>query len=238
MVKWLFVLLASCATVNPTAPKKRSPLPTELVGQCVDLPTPPPHPLPKWEPLVLASDLEVWNQHACEPLERTLTPLAQVNWTRQSLQEECAAKAVELPERVRASCRAVCAAHRWIDARALGRQRSLETMEWFRAHLDEVFDRALVCPATKFLGGQLDDARVRAFFACVGLPTPPSDVEFLMQTVGETVRWMEKGNEVSSSRAVEIGSLQVTSKDESQPWRFGVWRCKRGEALSVVMQAF
>lgn len=237
------LLLAGCATWVPTstgavmtAPKKAATIDPRRFQPCSELVDSPESSAPGWEPMVLATDVTTWSSGACEPLERALTPLPQATLGRQALRDECDKKSTVLPAAVRSSCRAVCAARRWVDGRTLARQRVLHTLEWARDEFDSLFDRIEQCPATKKHGNQLADAQVRSLLECAGKGPMPKEVTFLFQYVTETVEWREQGSgTITSSRAVEAQFLQAGDADANFPWRAMVTRCRNGKALERVL---
>lgn len=240
------VLLAACAARPPTstvfvmtAAKKASAPAPRFFQECDTLPSATEGKAPTWESLVLATDVQTSASGACEALERSLTPLAEApSLSRQALRDECDEKSEALVPQLRASCRAVCGARRWLDGRAFARERLRQTLEWARDDFDFFFDRIERCPATKAHGNQLPDAQVRAVFACGGRAAPPAEVTLLFQYVTEPVSWQEHGGTVSSARPVEAQWLQASDPDPNLPWRAMVTRCREGAALRRVLVRF
>lgn len=237
------LLLTACVARPPTSTvfvmtaAKKAPAPDpESFAECstiVDVPEGKP---PAWESMVLATDVQTWTSGACEALERSLTPLAEApSLSRQALRDECDEKSQPLALSIRASCRAVCGARRWLDGRTLERQRLTQTLEWARDDFDFFFDRIERCPATKSHGNQLADAQVRAVLACGGRAAPPAEVKLLFQYLTEPVSWQEHGGTVSSARPVEAEWLQASDPDPNLPWRAMVTRCRTGKALQPVL---
>lgn len=236
------LLLAGCVTVPTstgsvmTAPKKAVALDPEHFQPCSDFVDGPESTAPSWESMVLAADVTTWSSGACEPLERSLTPLLRTTLGRQALRDECDEKSAVLPAPVRSSCRAVCAARRWMEGRTLARQQVLHTLEWAREEFDSLFDRIEQCPATRKHGHQLADAQVRSLFECAGKGPMPKELTFLFQYVTETVEWREQGSgTVTSSRAIEAQFLQAGDPDANLPWRAKVTRCRNGKTLERVL---
>lgn len=248
----LFVMvLASCASsrgagpgspgvrestfAEMTAPKKAAWPNPDFFQECSTLADVPDAPSPTWESLVLATDVQTWSSKACEPLERALTPLAESSsLSRQALRDECDEKSSSLPTAVRASCRAVCAARRWLDGRAFARQQATAALEWFRDDFDSAFERIEECLGHARHANQLSDATMRGVFACAKKGPLPKEMTLLFQYVTESVSWRENGGVVSSARPVEAQWLQAADPDPNLPWRAMVTRCRKGNELQRV----
>ena len=219
-----------------TAPRKTTSLDPAHFAACSTTESAPARPMPTWQSLVLASDAKTWASGACAPLERSLTAFPDAPRSRQGLREECEAKSAVLDVSIRSSCRAVCAAQRWLGHREQSRQRLTKALEWYRDQLGTMFDRIEACPATRSHGNQLPDAQVRAVFECAGQGALPSEVSFLLQYVTEPVSWQENGGTVSSARPIEVEWLRVSSVgDDNVPWQAFVTRCRRGQTLEPVL---
>lgn len=236
------LLVAGCATVPTstgavmTTPKKAATVDPRRFQPCAELVDAPESSAPAWESLVLTTDVTTWSSGACEPLERALTPLLTTSLSRQALRDECDEKSSVLPAPVRASCRSVCAARRWLEGRTLAREQVLRTLEWVRDEFDSLFDRIEQCPGTKKHGNQLADAQVRSLVECAGKGPMPKEMTFLFQYVTETVEWREKGSgTITSARAVEAQFLQAGDPDANLPWRALVTRCRNGKTLERVL---
>lgn len=219
-----------------TAPRKTTSLDPAHFAACSTTESAPARPMPTWQSLVLASDAKTWASGVCAPLERSLTAFPDAPRSRQGLREECEAKSAVLDVSIRSSCRAVCAAQRWLGHREQSRQRLTKALEWYRDQLGTMFDRIEACPATRSHGNQLPDAQVRAVFECAGQGALPSEVSFLLQYVTEPVSWQENGGTVSSARPIEVEWLRVSSVgDDNVPWQAFVTRCRRGQTLEPVL---
>ena len=249
MVKTLIalLLLVGCASTREaktsnldamTAPRKALILDPSGFLSCDELPRLEVQSLPSWQSLVLKSDVEVWSTGACESLERALAPLEKTAPSRLALRAECDEKSAVLPSGVRAACRSVCAAQRWLAGRALGRTQVLAALEWFRDDFDSIFDRVEKCEGTKSHGNQLADGQVRALFACAGRGPFPAETRFLFQYVTEPVHWRENGVEVSSARPIAVEWLSASDDDENLPWTVSVARCTKGLRLVPVLTRF
>lgn len=245
MVKALpLLLLVSCVgargvsdstTLAMTAPKKAAAPDPRFFPECSTLEDAPEAREPAWESLVLTRDVQLSSSGACEPLERALTPLAEApSLSRPALREECDAKSAVLPAEVRSSCRAVCAARRWLEGRTLARQRATVALKWFRDDFDFAFERIEQCLAGARHGNQLGDVQVQQVFACGGKPLPP-ELSLRFQYVTEPVSWRENGGTLSSARPVEAQWLEATDPDPNLPWRRLVTRCLRGSELHRVL---
>lgn len=219
-----------------TAPRKTTSLDPANFAECSTVEPAPVPPTPTWQSVVLAADVKTWESGACAPLERGLTAFPDAPRSRQGLREECDAKSATLDVSVRSSCRAVCAAQRWLGHREQSRQRVTKVLEWYRDEQGTMFDRIEACPATRSHGNQLPDAQVRAVFECAGQGSLPSEVTFLLQYVTEPVSWEENGGTVSSARPIEVEWLHVNSVgDDNVPWQATVTRCRRGQTLEPVL---
>lgn len=239
----LFVVTACTATriakslvFEKTAPRKTTALDPARFADCATTEPAPAPPTPTWQSLVLAADGKTWASGACAPLEQSLTAFADASRSRQELRAACDAKSATLDVSVRSSCRAVCAAQRWLGHREQSRQRLTKALEWYRDELGTMFDRIEACPATRSHGNQLPDAQVRAVFACAGQGSLPTEVTFLLQYLTEPVSWEENGGTVSSARPIEVQWLHVNSPgDDNVPWQATVTRCRRGQTLEPVL---
>ncbi|MDP3237999.1 MAG: hypothetical protein Q8N26_34730 [Myxococcales bacterium] len=239
----LFVVTACAGSRNArplvlekTAPRKTTSLDPARFAECSTTQPAPALLAPTWQSVVLASDVKTWESGACAPLERSLTAFPDAPRSRQGLREECEAKSTALDVSVRSSCRAVCAAQRWLGHREQSRQRLTKALEWYRDELGTMFDRIEACPATRSHGNQLPDAQVRALFECAGQGALPSEVTFLLQCLTEPVSWEENGRTVTSARPIEVQWLHVNSiGDDNAPWRATVTRCRRGQTLEAVL---
>lgn len=227
---------AKSLVFEKTAPRKTTSLDPARFAECSTTEPAPTPPMPPWQSVVLAADVKTWASGACAPLERSLTAFPDAPRSRQELREECDAKSATLDVSVRSSCRAVCAAQRWLGHREQSRQRLTTALEWYRDELGTMFDRIEACPATRSHGNQLPDAQVRAVFECAGQGSLPSEVTFLLQYVTEKVSWEENGGTVTSARPIEVEWLHVNSVgDDNAPWRATVTRCRRGQTLEPVL---
>lgn len=218
-----------------TAPKKAAAPNPDFFHECSALVDAPEAPAPRWESLVLTADVQTWSSGACEPLERALSPLAEVaSLSRQALRDECDEKSSVLPAAVRSSCRATCAARRWLEGRTVGRQKAALALEWFRDDFDFAFERIEQCLAGARHGNQLSDAQVRQVFVCAGKGPLPPELTLRFQYVTEPVSWKENDGTVTSARPVEAELLRANDPDLNLPWRALVTRCRKGGVLERV----
>lgn len=236
------LVLAGCAARPPTstvaamtAAKKASAPDPAFFQECSTLVDVPEAKAPAWESLVLATDVQTWASGACEALDRSLTPLTEASsLSRQALRDECDEKSQALAPPVRSSCRAVCGARRWLEGRALARERLTHVLEWVRDDFDFFFERIEQCPATKAHANQLGDSQVRAVLACAG-KAAPAGVDLRFQYVTESVSWSEGRSTLTSARPVEAQWLQAVDADPNLPWRAMVTRCRKDGALLRVL---
>jgi hypothetical protein len=192
-------------------------------------------PTPVGDDIALMRDVAAWNSGACERVATALVPLDRVSdLGRTALRAECDAASAALPANARASCRALCAARRWVDARALGRSRTLDGLHALAKNVDGIFDTIQACAGIpKNHGNSMSDPGVRPLWQCAGLALPPSEVSLTMQFMTEPIQWQEHGSLVTSARAIDFDWMRATSPDENLPWLATFSRCARGTTIEA-----
>jgi len=230
------ILLGACASTP-------FPVPAPLFGQPgTPWTVPPPcsaledrvepeSEVTSWESLVRRTDVTNWSNGVCSSLEKSLLPISQVPLlSRQAIRDECEEKALTLPESVRTSCRAACAARRWLEARTLARQKAIQTLEWFKEKPEEFVHVIERCDVKQ--GRRLSNDEIQKVLVCAG--RTPLPVQLSFRFAAEPADPLPSFGPIPGVPPPGVPPpiqgywLEVVDNDPNQPWGAIVTTCRNG----------